>query len=223
LKLSADAEHAGAKVTVKNPKLKAGATTTVTVTVKAENGSVKTYTIKVKREQDPNYVPSENAALKELTVAGILLSPAFSSEITSYYLWLPYEMDALDVGATAQDPNATVQIADIIELEPGKPTAVPVTVTAESGKQQVYTLTAFRAPAHEDTEDFLTGRIPTPEPETQPIEPEPELPAQPQLQITMLQILILTGTGVACLTIGILLGVWFKYLAYRRKNKDVTE
>ena len=51
LEVKAVAEHGGAAVTVANTALKAGGTTDVTVTVKAEDGTTKVYHIKTKRAQ----------------------------------------------------------------------------------------------------------------------------------------------------------------------------
>lgn len=228
LKVKAKAQHSAAKVTVKNTKLKAGATTKVTITVKAENGATKTYTIKVERAQDPNYVPSENANLKELSVEGVPLSPGFSPEVGAYYVWLPYEMDSLRIKATPEDSKAKAKVGEATGLEAGKATAVTVTVTAESGKKQTYTITAVRAPALADTEDYLAGKLP--EPETEPTVPETvlepttevEAPAQPQPKITMLQIIVLSGGGVLCLVLGIFLG---SLLTKKRKsnNSDLQE
>ena len=93
LTMAATAEDEKAKVSVNNPTLAPGGTTTVSVTVTAENGATKTYSIRVKREQDPNYVPSANANLSQLTVQDYQLSPIFSTSVTQYYVWLPYECE----------------------------------------------------------------------------------------------------------------------------------
>lgn len=225
LELKADAEHSGAKVTVKNPTLTPGGTTTVSITVKAENGATKTYSIKVKRAQDPNYVESDNGKLKSLTVEGVQLSPAFSPEVTRYYVWLPFEAETLTVKAETEDSKASVKVPGAVAPEAGKATEIAVTVTAENGTQQVYTVVAVRAPAHEDTADYLAGRIPETQPTEAPTEPapQPEAPAQPQPQLTALQILVLAGGGALCLGVGVLLGILIKALAYKNKHKDVTE
>ena len=88
LDVKAAAKDSKAKVTVDNPELKPGATTCVTVTVTAENGDQKVYTISVAREQDPNYVPSGNNELASITVDGFLLSPVFSANVMEYVIWL---------------------------------------------------------------------------------------------------------------------------------------
>lgn len=54
LEVSATAADSKAKVTIGSTKLAAGTTTNVTIKVKAEDGSTKTYTIAVTRAADPN-------------------------------------------------------------------------------------------------------------------------------------------------------------------------
>jgi len=166
LDLAVAAEHPGAQVYVENTALAVAATTDVKVTVVAENGAARTYVIHVARAQDPNYVPSSNALLRELSVDGYALSPVFSADILHYYIWLPYEAGTVTVAAAAEDARASVAVGEIPELMPGKGTDIPVTVTAEDGTQLIYTVTAVRAPAYEDTDRFLNGE-PEPE-ETQP-------------------------------------------------------
>ena len=86
LNVSATANDSKAKVSVNSPTLTPNGTTKVTVTVTAENGSAKTYTISVKRAQDPNYTASSNNDLSGITVDGFLLSPVFSAENTKYII-----------------------------------------------------------------------------------------------------------------------------------------
>ena len=214
LELSADAEHPGAKVTVKNPTLTPGDTTTVSVTVKAENGDTKTYSIKVKRAQDPNYVPSANGDLMDLVVDGAQLSPAFAPDVTAYYVWLPYETEEVSISAFAADEKAKLEIGETTGLKPGMGNEIAVTVTAENGSQKVYTVTAVRAPAHEDTESFLAGDRPAEEPApTVPAEPAPAQPKEP----TMMQWGILAGGGALLLVLGMLLGI---LISKKRKQSD---
>lgn len=229
LQVEAAAEHSGATVSVKNTSLAAGETTAVKVVVKAENGTEKTYTIRVKREQDPNYVPSSNAMLQELTVEGVQLSPAFSPDVTQYYVWLPYEIESLKLAAKAQDGKAKAKIGSAEQLAAGQRTDIAVTVTAEDGTVQTYTVTAVRAPELASTEAYLAGQLAAPvEPEPQPTEPEPteepiEEPTQPETRPTRpatpeapaqqepaaqgIPIIILAGACAACLLLGLLVGV----------------
>ena len=179
--VSAKAEDAGAKVSVSNPTLTPGATTYVKITVTAENGATKTYTIAVAREQDPNYVESNNANLSSLSVEGYALSPAFDPAVTQYYVWLPYEVDSISVSASTEDKKANYAVGTCSGLVAGQGTDIAVTVTAEDGSEKVYTITAVRAPELEKTPEYLTGvreTLPTEPEETQPTETEPA-PTEP--------------------------------------------
>lgn len=217
LSVSAGAEHPNAKVAVDNPSLKVAGTTKVKVTVTAENGTAQTYVIQVYRAQDPNYVPSSNANLSALSVEGYPLSPVFSADVTQYYVWLPYEAETVSFTAAVEDSRAEYAIGEISSMEPGKGTDIPVTVTAEDGTQKVYTVTAVRAPAHEDVDRFLNGERepestvpPDTKPETEPTtrattEPEPtegqqkEDPAGASLKTLIL-------VGILCALAGAAIG-----------------
>jgi len=170
LEVSAVANDAKAQVTVNSPKLTANGTTKVTVTVKAENGSTKTYTISVKRAQDPNYVPSGNNKLSGIKVDGFLLSPVFNTDTTKYVVWLPYETEKITVTGTAADKKADVKVEGGDKLVAGADNEIKVICTAENGTTKEYIVIAKRAAAH--------GSTPT-EP-TQPSEPsEPTVPSEP--------------------------------------------
>ncbi|MBE6918629.1 MAG: cadherin-like beta sandwich domain-containing protein [Ruminococcaceae bacterium] len=97
--------HSGSKVEVSGNSLSVGSNT-VTVTVKAENGTTKRYYIYVTREQDPNYVPSTDATLSALTPSTGKLSPAFSTDVTDYVLYIPYEVTELTFRGEAHDSKA---------------------------------------------------------------------------------------------------------------------
>lgn len=222
--VSATAEHSGAKVSVSNPGLTAGATTTVKVTVTAENGAQKTYSISVAREQDPNYVPSNNANLSALSAEGYAISPAFQKDVTQYYVWLPYEADAITLSAEKEDGKASYSIGKYEELIPGEGTDIPVTVTAEDGTEKVYTVTVVRAPAHDQVEQYISGERETEptEPETEPTQPETEpAPTEPVVEedppkTTDKKILVLTG--ILGIVVGAGLMALILVLARKRKH-----
>ena len=97
--------HSGSSVSVSGNSLSVGSNT-VTVTVEAENGTTKRYYIYVTRQQDPNYVPSTDATLSSLSLSTGTLSPAFSSDVMDYVVYLPYETTSLTVSAAANDSKA---------------------------------------------------------------------------------------------------------------------
>ena len=183
LNVSAAANDGKAKVSINSPNLKPGGTTNVTVTVTAENGSTKTYTIAVKRAQDPNYVASSNNDLSGITVNGFLLSPVFSADNTSYVIWLPYETDSVSVSGTAADSKAEVAVEGGTGLIAGADNEIKVICTAEDGTQKVYTVIAKRAAAHdgstEPTDPPMEPTEPSTEPDDEPTVPAPTEPQMP--------------------------------------------
>lgn len=236
LQVSATPADSKATVVVSNTGLTAGGTTAVSITVTAENGAVKEYVIRVARASDPNYVKSSNAELKSLAVEGFVLSPAFAADVTQYYVWLPYEQSTVAVNAAAEHAKASVAVANVEELTAGQATDIAVTVTAEDGTTKVYTLTVFRAPAHEDTDAFLNGERPeTPtEPTEPPTEPPTEVPTEPVTEPTtepaptdappaveddpVTTPVVLIATGCICLVCGAGIGVLVSLLI-RKKQK----
>ena len=230
LQVSAKAEHAGAKVSVGSTALVAGGTTAVNITVTAENGAAKTYTIRVAREQDPNYVPSSNAQLKSLSVEGYSLSPAFGEDVQQYYVWMPYETETVKVSADKADSKAKLTVAECPELTPGQLTDLAVTVTAEDGTQKVYTLSLFRAPAPADVDVFFNGE-PTEEttgatePETEPTTEPPTEPATEPVELpeetepSLVWAFIAVGAASAIASAGVM--TLILHLIRKKKDKDL--
>lgn len=215
LNITATAADGKATVSVYSPNLTPNGTTYATVTVTAENGAKKTYTIAVTRAQDPNYVASGNNNLSGITVNGFLLSPVFSAENTQYVIWLPYETDKVTVSGTAADSKASVSVEGGSALVAGADNEIKVICTAEDGTQKVYTVIAKRAAAHGSTEepDVPPSEEPSvpsepsepSEPESMPSEPqEPEVVENTDAGIPWWVALIV---GIVCLTGGIAAGI----------------
>lgn len=146
LNVSATAEDPTAKVSVYSPTLTPAATTSVTVTVTAQSGAKKTYTIQAARAQDPNYKPSSNSNLKGISVNPGILSPAFQNNVVSYVVWLPYEVTKISVTGATEDAKASVAVSGGDSLAVGDNT-VTVVCTAENGSKKTYTVVARRAAA----------------------------------------------------------------------------
>lgn len=153
LDVLAKAVDSKAKVSVSSPNLKAGGTTKVTITVTAENGAKKTYTITVTRESDPNYVASGNNDLSSIKIDGYVLSPIFDKSITNYIVWLPYETESIKVSGTAADKKALVKVQGGEGLLAGQDNEIKVICTAENGNKKTYTVIAKRAAAHDGSVD----------------------------------------------------------------------
>ncbi|MDA3879489.1 MAG: BNR-4 repeat-containing protein [Prolixibacteraceae bacterium] len=84
--------------------------------------------------------PSDDASLAELNVSPVTLSPAFDTETTSYTLTVPAGTTSIEVHATTNEPNAEVDGTGIINIEESGQT-IQITVTAEDGTIQNYTIT----------------------------------------------------------------------------------
>lgn len=208
LNVTAVANDSKANVSVSSPTLTPGGTTNVTVTVTAESGAKKTYTIKVTREQDPNYTASSNNNLSGITVDGFLLSPVFSADNMNYIIWLPYETDSVRVRGTAADSKASVTVEGGNDLVAGADNAIKVICTAEDGTQKVYTVIAKRAAAHGGSAEPEPTDPPATEPqETLPSEPEPEAPDTSAQNEGGIQLWVVLVASVVCLAIGLAGGV----------------
>lgn len=177
--VNAKAADSNAKVSVSNPGLAAGGTTEIRVTVTAENGATKTYTVRVTRAQDPNYVPSSNADLEGITVTGTLFELYYNHEKHCYYLWLPYETESVALTGKAADAKASVAIDNVPAPVAGGVVTATVTVTAEDGTQQAYPVHMFRAPALADMESFFQAVKDFRDTVTEPTEPSEPVPTQP--------------------------------------------
>ena len=215
LDVKATANDSKAKVSVNSPNLIPGGTTKVTVTVTAESGAKKTYTISVKRAQDPNYVASNNNDLSGITVDGFLLSPVFSTDNTKYVIWLPYETENVTISGTPADSKASVIVEGGDALIAGADNEIKVICTAEDGTQKVYTVIAKRAAAHgaggEDTPPATQPTVPADptQPSTAPTTPAPTEPqcSDSQQSSDGVQLWLVIVICVACLAAGAVVGL----------------
>lgn len=173
-KLSLDYNRAdkGQKVSISGTELAVGVNT-VTLKVTAANGKTKSYVIEATREQDPNYKPSTDASLSELTVEGVSLSPAFSSTVTDYIVYVPFETKTVKLAASASDSKAHgIGGTGEVAIEKEGDNALVVTCTAEDRvTKKEYTVHVLRMPQYTGTVPNISLSEPEPEPE-----PEPEIP-----------------------------------------------
>ena len=225
LNVSATAADSKAKVSVNSPNLTPNGTTKVTITVTAENGAKKTYTISVKRAQDPNYKPSDNNKLSGIIVEGFLLSPVFSADITQYVVWLPYETTSIKIGGSAADSKASVEVVGGDNLAAGQDNPVKVICTAENGDKKEYTVIVKRAAAHDGSVEELPEETVPPTTdgaeETTTLETEPtddnEINTNPENTTNGIAWWWLLVVGVGTLTLGAAGGFWGKDII-KKKN-----
>ncbi|MBE5964833.1 MAG: hypothetical protein E7252_07920 [Lachnospira sp.] len=149
LNVKATKSDANATVTVSGNRLAVGANT-VTVTVTAENGSVKVYKINVTRKQDPNYVASGNADVANVTVSAGILSPKFDATITDYVVYLPFEQKGMrfEMRGTAKDNKAAGVKSAIIESLAEGNNKTKLVCTAENGTTKEYNVIVVVMPKY---------------------------------------------------------------------------
>ena len=150
LNISATAEDGKASVNVYSPELIAEETVNATITVTAENGSSKTYTISISRGKDPNKVLSTDNYLNNLSVSVGILSPQFDREKLNYAVYLPFEVSYIVIDTEVSDTRyAILEKEENNELSIGN-NLFKYTVTAEDGSKRVYTVTVVRNKSMDD-------------------------------------------------------------------------
>ncbi len=177
--LDASAADSNAKIEISNPTLTPDGTTKVTITVTAESGSKNAYTITVTRAKDPNYQPSGNNYLSNISVGIVPLSPQFQKDTTNYVLWLPYEVESVTVSATTEHSKASFRVEGGQELIAGADNEIKVICVAENGDEKIYTIIAKRAAAHNipgttGPTDPVDPPVPTDPVPTDPIPTDPK-------------------------------------------------
>ena len=208
LNLNYKAADGSAKVSVSGNSLVVGSNT-VTVTCTAATGAKKSYTISVTREQDPNYKPSTDALLKELTLDVGTLSPTFSGAVTDYVAYVPYETKTATLTGVAKDEKALRVTEATAQLTQEGDTVMTVTCTAEDGTTtKTYTVHVYRMPKYEGiipTMEIIDPNIP-PEPPTYSVPMTVTLPLVGEMATTTALIIGAAVLVVILLLVGFLLG-----------------
>ena len=208
LNLSYKAAEGSSKVSVSGNTLVVG-TNTVTVTCTAATGAKKNYTISVTRQQDPNYKPSTDAMLKELTLDVGALSPAFSGAVTEYVAYVPYETKTATLSGVAKDEKALNVTEASAQLTKEGDTVMTVTCTAEDGvTAKTYTVHVYRMPKYEGiipTMEIVDPNIP-PEPPTYSVPMTVTLPLVGEMATTTALIIGAALLVIILLLVGFLLG-----------------
>jgi len=125
-------------------------TTVIPITVVAEDGTTKTYTINVVKVDNR----SSNANLKELQIEGYEI--AFDKNTLEYEITVESNVNELDITAIAESSKATVEIYGDTNLKTGL-NEIKIVVTSEKGNSKTYTLKvtkkAKEVVADEDNEE----------------------------------------------------------------------
>ncbi|MBE6778495.1 MAG: hypothetical protein E7541_03825 [Ruminococcaceae bacterium] len=102
-----------------------------------------------------NPTKSGNADLAYLRPSAGTLVPAFSPNVTSYTITVPYTVTSLLLTTDSKDQNAQVAVNGSSTMKVGKNTRT-VTVTAPNGTTKTYTITITRSP-DQSTDSTTSG------------------------------------------------------------------
>ena len=140
LDLSYVTNDSKAKVKVTgNENFKVGEANVVEVTVTAEDGTIKIYTINVEKSDKEG-----NNKLKDIIIGGGgKLSPKFDPDVYEYKTEVDGDVDELDITAIAKNDKAKVEVIGNKKLKDGN-NAVLVKVTDENGFVQYYKIDVFK-------------------------------------------------------------------------------
>lgn len=109
----------------------------ILVKVKAENGSVKTYTITINRKDDRN----SDATLSSLSVEPAIIS--FKKNTTTYNTTVPYDVESVKVQYQVSNSKSKAVVNGSEKLVVGN-NKIVVKVTAENGKVTDYVINITR-------------------------------------------------------------------------------
>lgn len=142
LDISAVPESSKAKATITNGKLnnlKVGVVNTIVINVKAEDGSVRVYTINVKRGETKSETDLEKLVVNDEDLLG-------KDDGTGVYnVTVPSNTDTLDITAIPKSPGSTVRIKGNTNLKNGN-NKVVVEVTDKNGYTKSYTINVRKEP-----------------------------------------------------------------------------
>ena len=124
--------------------------TVATIKVTAEDGSIKTYTVKIEKEKQEEVKKSSDATLKKLDISGYTLTPTFKSNVNNYSMKVKNNITSLDVTAIPNNNKAKVVISGNKNWKEGNNT-VTIKVTAEDGTVNTYIVNVERASSNNDT------------------------------------------------------------------------
>lgn len=149
--LQGSVNHSKATVTGLGNVNLTGKTTTATIKVTAEDGTVKNYTVVIEKEETViPVVKSSDATLKSLDVSGFTLNPTFKSNVNTYSIKVNNNITGLKVTAVATDEKATVEVTGNSNWKEGNNTII-IKVIAEDGTTNNYIVNVNRASSSNNT------------------------------------------------------------------------
>lgn len=155
VKLEGTANDSKAKVSGLGNITLTGDTTTATIKVTAEDGTTKTYKVKIEKEKEATTTKSSDATLKKLDIGGFTLNPTFKSNINTYSIKVKNNITGLDVTAIPNNDKAKVTISGNKNWKEGTNT-VTIKVTAEDGSVNNYIINVERESSNSNKNNQTT-------------------------------------------------------------------
>jgi hypothetical protein len=127
-----------------------------TITVTANNGTLKAYTVTVTRS-----APSANARLSGIDISSGTIGPTIDDATIEYYAGVPNTVDTITINGIKADSNASVTInpAQPSALSVG-PNVITITVTAQDGSTSIaYKVTVYKTGS--TPSDYVSANIGT--------------------------------------------------------------
>lgn len=155
VKLEGTANDSKAKVSGLGNITLTGDTTTATIKITAEDGTTKTYTVKIEKEKEATTTKSSDATLKKLDIGGFTLNPTFKSNINTYSIKVKNNITGLDVTAIPNNDKAKVTISGNKNWKEGTNT-VTIKVTAENGSVNNYIINVERESSNSNKNNQTT-------------------------------------------------------------------
>ena len=152
----ATAQDSGATVSGTGSRALQNGANVLNVTVTAEDGTTKTYTINVTREgtKDEEDQTEENTetvnGLSNITIGDLELNPSFSPDVYEYTVDYIGEDTSLDIQAVATDPSYTVEVLGNEELKEGENTITILVTDGEGNNVATYQLTVNKSLVDEE-------------------------------------------------------------------------
>ena len=157
LKVNYKTNDPNAKAKVAGATLKEGKNT-LTITVTAEDGTTKKYTVAITMKENPNPLSSDSK-ISSLSLSTGTISPEFDPDVYEYTVYIDSAVTSITFSPVANDKKATVskKVVGITDDE----TEVIITCTAEDESKRNYKFTVIRENDGEGTTDTTESSIVT--------------------------------------------------------------
>lgn len=159
IEVYAEAVSSKAKITgTGKVSLKEGKNT-VTVEVTAEDGTKKTYTIEITREEsstvanETNDDETEKLGLSTLTIKNFQMNPKFDIDTYEYTIGLTEDLSSLEIEAKTSNKNTTVEIIGNENLKQGENVITILVSNAQTNEVATYQIIVNKNVQQDDSEE----------------------------------------------------------------------